>query len=55
MCEARDLGIRWPQWHTLIFSDEVKIDMRFVCSEDVKNDAGAEGPISVLEEVGSKA
>ena len=24
MCETRDLGIRWPQWHTLMFSDEIK-------------------------------
>ena len=30
MCETRDLGIKWPHWHTLIFSDETKIDMRFV-------------------------
>ena len=21
------LGIRWPQWHTLMFSDEIQIDM----------------------------
>ena len=56
MCETRDLGIRWPQWHALMFSDEIKKnDMRFVCPKHVKKDAGAEGPISVLEEVGSKA
>ena len=24
MCETRDLGIRWPQWHTLMFSDEIQ-------------------------------
>ena len=36
MCETRDLGIRWPQWHTLMFSDELKIDMRLVCPKDVK-------------------
>ena len=35
MCETRNLGIRWPQWHTLMFSDEIKIDMRFVCPKDV--------------------
>ena len=29
--------------------------MRLVCPQDVKTDAGTEGPISVLEEVGSKA
>ena len=36
MCETCDLGIRWPQWHTLMFSDEIKIDMRFVCPKDVR-------------------
>ena len=36
MCEARDLGIRCPQWHTLMSSDEMKINMRFVCPKDVK-------------------
>ena len=36
MCETRDLGIRLPYWHTLMFSDEVKIDMRLVCAKDVK-------------------
>ena len=25
MCETRDLGARWPQWHTLVFSDEKKL------------------------------
>ena len=29
MCETRYLGIQWPHWHTLIFSDETRIDMRF--------------------------
>ena len=28
--ETRDLGITLPHWHTLIFSDETRIDMRFV-------------------------
>ena len=36
MCETRDLSIKWPHWHTLIFSDETRIDMRFVCPRDVK-------------------
>ena len=36
MCETRDLGIRWPQWHTLMFSDEIKIDMMFECPKYVK-------------------
>ena len=36
MCETRDLGIKWPYWHTLVPSDETKIDMRHVCPRDVK-------------------
>ena len=55
MCETRYLGIKWPHWHTLIFSNNTKIDMRFVCPKDVKKDAGAEVPFSVLEEMGSQA
>ena len=43
--------MKWPQWHTLMFSDEIKIDMRLVCPKDVLKDAS----ISVLDEVGSKA
>ena len=36
MCETRDLGIKWPYWHTLIFGNDTKIDMRLVCPKDVK-------------------
>ena len=36
MCETRDLGTRCPNWHTLDFSDETKIDMMHVCPKDVK-------------------
>ena len=36
MCETRDLSIKRPHWHTLIFSDETKIDMKFVRPRDVK-------------------
>ena len=35
-CETRDLGFRWPHWHTLVFSDETKLDLRHVCPRDVK-------------------
>ena len=35
MCETHGLGIQWPHWHTLMFSDEMKIDMMFVCPKDV--------------------
>ena len=36
MRETRDLGIKWPQWHTLMFSGDIKIDKRSVCPKDVK-------------------
>ena len=36
MCETRDLGFKCPHWHTLIFSDDTRIDMRFVYPRDVK-------------------
>ena len=36
MCEIRDPSIKWPHWHTLIFSNEITIDMRYVCPKDVK-------------------
>ena len=32
----RDLGIKWPQWHTLIFKGQVREEMRYVCPRDVK-------------------
>ena len=35
MCETRDPGKKWPQWQTLMFSDEINIDMRLVCPKDV--------------------
>ena len=36
MRETRDLGIKWSCWHTLVFSNEITIDMRYVCPKDVK-------------------
>ena len=36
MREPRDLGIKWSCWQTLIFSNEITIDMRYVCPKDVK-------------------
>ena len=36
MCETFDFGIKWPQWRTLIFEVEVKIDMRYVCPIGVR-------------------
>ena len=28
MCETRDLGIKWPRWHTLTIDGDRNIDMR---------------------------
>ena len=36
VCETRDLGIKWPQWHTLLFDGQCRVDMIFVCLRDVK-------------------
>ena len=36
MCETRDLGIMWPQWHTLLFEGQVAVDMSAVSPQDVK-------------------
>ena len=36
MCETRDQGTKRPHWHTLVFSDEITIDMRYVCPNSVK-------------------
>ena len=35
MCETRDLGIKWPYWHTSIFEGDRKVHMRYVCPTDV--------------------
>ena len=36
LCELRDLAVHWPQWYTLIFEGQVKVDMRYVCPKGVK-------------------
>ena len=36
MCETRDFSIQWPHWHTLLFDGQVAVDMRVVCTQDVK-------------------
>ena len=34
--ETRDLGIEWPQWHTLLFEEQVAVDLMVVCPLDAK-------------------
>ena len=36
MCETPDPGIKWPQWHTLVFEGQVAAEMRVVCPQAVK-------------------
>ena len=55
MFETRDVGIKLPQWHTLIFEGQVRVDMRYVCPKDVKKTLWGTGEINLLEEVGSEA
>ena len=55
MCETRDLGIKWPYWHALIFGDKITIDMRFGCPKDVKQMLVQTARSVYLEEMGSQA
>ena len=32
-----DLGIKWPQRHSLIFEGQTRVDMRYVCPKGAKN------------------
>ena len=34
-CEARDLGIKSPQRHTLMCEEQAAVDMKVVCPQDV--------------------
>ena len=36
MCETRDLGMTWPYWQTLVFSNEITIEVRHACPKDVR-------------------
>ena len=54
MCEKCGLGIKWPQWHTLMFSDKIKMDMRFVCPKDVEKMLVQRARSVYWKEVGSK-
>ena len=52
MCETRDLGIQWPQRHTLLLEGQVAVDMRVVCPQD-EEDASDTSQDGLLEEMGS--
>ena len=50
--ESRDLGIKWPQWHTILCEGQCRVDMIFVCPQDEEN-ASEAGQNDLLEEVGN--
>ena len=53
-CGCRS-GIKWPQWHSLVFEGQVRVDMRHVCPKRREEDALETGQVSLVEEVGSEA
>ena len=55
MCETRDLGIKWPQWYTLIFEGASKSGHEECLPKSREEDAFDTGQVSLLEEVGSEA
>ena len=52
MCETRDLGIKWPQWHTLMFEGRETVDMRVICTAGCKENASDTSQQGLLEESG---
>ena len=54
MCETRDLGTKWPHWHTLLFEGQA-VDMRVVCPQDVKKMLSKQAMKVCWKKFGSKA
>ena len=58
MCKTHvTLGIKWPQWHTLIplKVNVQELNMSHVCPKDVKKMLMKQARSTLLEEVGSEA
>ena len=36
MCETCVLGVKWPQWHPLLFEGQVAVGMTVVCPQDLE-------------------
>ena len=51
-CETRDLGIKWPQRHTLMFEGRETVDRRAICPAGVKENASDTSQKGLLEESG---
>ena len=54
MCETRDLGMKSPQWHTLIIEGQEQVDLGDVYSKDVKTILLKQAIATFLEDVGSQ-
>ena len=54
VCETWDLGIKWPQWHTLLFEGQGAERMRVVYPQDCEEDASETSQDGLLEEMGSQ-
>ena len=51
MCETRDLGVKWPQRHTLLSEGQEAVDMRVGLRVERKEDASETSQNSLLEEM----
>ena len=54
MCETPDHGIKLLQWHTLLFEEQVAVDMRVVCPQDVKKMLQQQARLVDLKECAAK-
>ena len=53
---TRALGIKWPQWYTLMFEEQVTVDMRVVCPQNVQQVLLKQARlVGLLEEMGNNA
>ena len=55
MCETRDLGIKWPHWHTSTFEVQVQSGHEIRLPNRREEDVVGTGKINSLEGVGSEA
>ena len=53
-CETRDLRIKWPQWYSLLFEGQGRVEMRLACPRDVKKMLPRQGHNDLLERVGDQ-
>ena len=53
LCETRDLGIKCPEWHTLMFEGQQAVDMRVSCPQNVEK-ASETNHDGLFEEMGGK-